>query len=190
MKTKILDLKLKYFFTIKPNIANAIGIFLGSLLIAILAQISIHIPFSPVPITGQTIGVLLIGGILGSRKGLLSVAAYIGEGALGLPVFASGGGIAYLSGPTAGYLYGMTLSAVFISYLANKGYTLTYLKTSMTLLLASVIIFSLGIFYLGSIIGYEKAVQAGLLPFIPSELFKIALAVAILPTLHNFLKTK
>ena len=115
---------------------------------------------------------------------------YLFEGALGLPVFASGGGIAYLSGPTAGYLYGMTISAVLISYLADKGFTLTYVKTIITLLLASIIIFAFGIIYLGSIIGYEKAIQVGLLPFIPSEIFKIALAVAIIPTLHNFVKLR
>ena len=118
MKTKILDLKQKYFFILKPNIANAIGIFLGSLLIAILAQISIHIPFSPVPITGQTIGVLLIGGILGSRKGLLSVAAYIGEGALGLPVFAEmSTGLPVLLGPTGGYIISFIPAVLFIGYL-------------------------------------------------------------------------
>jgi len=113
---------------------------------------------------------------------------YLFEGAIGLPVFATGGGIAYLVGPTAGYLYGMTLSVVVISYLANLGYSKTYFKAALSLLLGSVIIFSFGLVYLGSIIGYEKSIQAGLLPFIPSELFKIALAVALIPTLNKFIK--
>ncbi len=80
MKTKLIELKEKYFLTLNPKTVNILGIFLGSFLIAILAQITIHIPFSPVPITGQTIGILVIGGLLGPRKGFLSVLAYLCEG--------------------------------------------------------------------------------------------------------------
>ena len=187
-KNRILVNELKNFNRINSTYLSIVLVLVGTLLLAISAKV--QVPFWPVPMTMQTFVVFLIGATYSVRLSFFTLVVYLFEGALGLPVFASGGGIVYLTGPTAGYLYGMTASAVLISYLANKGYTLTYLKTTLTLLLASVIIFSIGIFYLGSIIGYEKAVQAGLLPFIPSELFKIALAVAILPTLHNFLKTK
>ena len=122
------------------------------------------------------------------RLSFITVSMYLFEGAIGLPVFASGGGIAYLVGPTSGYLYGMLISSVVISYLANLGFSKTYLKTSISLLIGSFIIFLFGILYLGSIIGYEKAIIAGLLPFIPSELFKIALAVSLIPTIQKIIK--
>ncbi len=160
----------------------------GTLLLTISAKIKI--PFYPVPMTMQTFVVFLIGSTYSVRLSFITLLIYLFEGAIGLPVFATGGGLAYLTGPTAGYLYGMTASVVVISYLANKGFSITYLKVAISILIASVIIFSFGILYLGSIIGYQKAIQFGLLPFIPSEIFKIALAIAIIPTLNNLLKTK
>ena len=118
----------------------------------------------------------------------LTLVAYLIEGALGLPVFAAGGGIVYLTGPTAGYLFGMTIAAAVISYFANMGYSTSYIKSFISIMIGSIIIFVCGVLYLGSIIGYTKAIQAGLLPFIPSELFKIALAVLLIPTLHKIIK--
>ena len=82
----------------------------------------------------------------------------------------------------------MTIAAVVISYLQIKGYSTLYLKSFISIIIGSIIIFTLGVLYLGSIIGYNKAIQAGLLPFIPSELFKIALAVLLIPTLNKFIK--
>ena len=76
---------------------------------------------------------------------------------------------------------------ISLNYLANLGFSKTYFKAALSLLIGSAIIFSFGIIYLGYIIGFEKAVVAGLLPFIPSELFKIALAVALIPTLHKII---
>ena len=82
----------------------------------------------------------------------------------------------------------MTLAALVISYFADKGFSVSYVKTFISIILGSVLIFALGVIYLGSIIGYSKAIQAGLLPFIPSELFKIALAVILIPTFNKILK--
>ena len=82
----------------------------------------------------------------------------------------------------------MTIAAVVISYFADKGFSISYMKTFMSIIIGSIIIFALGVLYLGSIIGYSKAIQAGLLPFIPSELFKIALAVILIPALNKILK--
>jgi len=136
----------------------------------------------------QTFVIFLIGMTYGVRLSFATVALYLFEGAAGLPVFASGGGIAYLIGPTAGYLYGMLFAAVAISYLANLGFSKTYYKAAFSLIIGSIIIFSIGIIYLGSIIGFQKALAAGLLPFIPSELFKIALAVSLIPTIQKIIK--
>ena len=185
-KDRILINKLKTFENFNSNIVSILLVLFGTILLAISAKI--QLPFWPVPMTMQTFVIFLIGMTYSVRLSFITVSMYLFEGALGLPVFASGGGIAYLVGPTSGYLYGMLISSVVISYLANLGFSKTYFKTSISLLIGSFIIFLFGILYLGSIIGYEKAIIAGLLPFIPSELFKIALAVSLIPTIQKIIK--
>ena len=185
-KDRILINKLKTFENINSNVVNILLVLFGTILLAISAKI--QVPFWPVPMTMQTFVIFLIGMTYSVRLSFITVSMYLFEGALGLPVFASGGGIAYLVGPTSGYLYGMLISSVVISYLANLGFSKTYFKTSISLLIGSFIIFLFGILYPGSIIGYEKAIIAGLLPFIPSEIFKIALAVSLIPTIQKIIK--
>ena len=183
---RILINKLKSFENINSNLINILLALFGTFLLAISSKV--QLPFWPVPMTMQTFVIFLIGMTYGVRLSFVTVALYLFEGAAGLPVFASGGGIAYLIGPTAGYLYGMLFASVAISYLANLGFSKTYFKATLSLVAGSIIIFSIGIIYLGSIIGYEKAIAAGLFPFIPSELFKIALAVSLIPTIHKIIK--
>ena len=183
---RILINKLKSFENINSNLINILLALFGTFLLAISSKV--QVPFWPVPMTMQTFVIFLIGMTYGVRLSFVTVALYLFEGAAGLPVFASGGGIAYLIGPTAGYLYGMLFASVAISYLANLGFSKTYFKATLSLVAGSIIIFSIGIIYLGSIIGYEKAIAAGLFPFIPSELFKIALAVSLIPTIHKIIK--
>ncbi len=183
---RILINKLKNFENINSNFLTITLILVGSILLAISAKV--QVPFWPVPMTMQTFVIFLIGMTYSIRLSFATVAFYLFQGAIGLPVFATGGGIAYLVGPTAGYLYGMLFASIVISYLANLGFCKTYFKAALSLLIGSVVIFSFGIMYLGYIIGFEKALTAGLLPFIPSELFKIALAVALIPNLHKIIK--
>ena len=183
---RILINKFKSFENINSNLLNVILALFGTLLLALSSKI--QVPFWPVPMTMQTFVIFLIGMTYGVRLSFATVALYLFEGAAGLPVFASGGGIAYLTGPTAGYLYGMLFACALISHLANLGFSSTYFKAAISLIIGSIIIFVLGIIYLGSIIGYQKAIAAGLLPFIPSELFKIALAVALIPNIHKIIK--
>ena len=183
---RILINKLKSFENINSNLINILLALFGTFLLAISSKV--QVPFWPVPMTMQTFVIFLIGMTYGVRLSFATVALYLFEGAAGLPVFASGGGIAYLIGPTAGYLYGMLFASVAISYLANLGFSKTYFKATLSLLIGSIMIFLIGIIYLGLIIGYEKAIVAGLLPFIPSELFKIALAVSLIPTIQKIIK--
>ena len=183
---RILINRLKSFENINTNLLNIILALFGTLLLAISSKV--QVPFWPVPMTMQTFVIFLIGMTYGVRLSFATVTLYLFEGAVGLPVFASGGGIAYLTGPTAGYLYGMLFASVVISHLANLGFSRTYFKALVSLVSGSIIIFLFGIIYLGSIIGYQKAIAAGLLPFIPSELFKIALAVALIPNIHKIIK--
>ena len=183
---RILINRLKSFENINSNLLNIVLAIFGTLLLAISSKV--QVPFWPVPMTMQTFVIFLIGMTYGMRLSFATVALYLFQGAIGLPVFASGGGLAYLIGPTAGYLYGMLFAAVVISYLANLGFSKTYFKATLSLTLGSIIIFLFGIIYLGTIIGYQKAIAAGLLPFIPSEIFKIALAISLIPTIQKIIK--
>ncbi len=183
---RILINKFKSFENINSNDLNIILALFGTLLLAVSSKV--QVPFWPVPMTMQTFVIFLIGMTYSVRLSFVTVSLYLYQGAIGLPVFAAGGGIAYLMGPTAGYLYGMLFASVAISYLANLGFSKTYFKVAFSLFIGSIIIFLLGIIYLGSIIGYQKAIAAGLLPFIPSELFKIALAVVLIPNIKKIIK--
>ena len=167
-------------------VKNIFLIILGTILLTISSKI--QVPFWPVPMTMQTFVVFLIGAAYGWQLAGLTLFAYLVEGALGLPVFAKGGGLAYLIGPTAGYLYGMFLASIIIGFLSQKGFADSYLLCLFSIIIGSIIIFALGVGYLGSIIGYDKAILAGLTPFIPSEIFKIALAVALIPSISKNFK--
>jgi len=161
-------------------------ILFGSLLLAVSSKV--QVPFWPVPMTMQTFVVFLIGMTYGLKLSFFTLLAYIFEGAIGLPVFATGAGLAYLMGPTAGYIYGMLLAGTVIGFMSEKGFAKTYFMSFISLLIGSLFIFTLGVGYLGFIIGYDKAINFGLLPFIPSEFFKIALAVLLIPLLSKFIK--
>ena len=154
----------------------------GSLLIALCAQVSVWLPFSPVPLTGQTFAVLMVAALLGSKRGSLAVLVYLIEGASGLPVFASSrSGLAILFGPTGGYLFGFLLAAFIVGWLAEKGWDRRIWTTVAAMILGTAAIFGCGVLWLSVIVGPITAVQVGLLPFLIGEAIKIALAAAILP---------
>ena len=171
---------------VNTYIKNIFLVLFGTFLLTVSSKI--QVPFWPVPMTMQTFVVLVIAMAYGWKLSIFTLVAYLIEGALGLPVFAKGGGLLYLTGPTAGYLYGMAVAAAVIGYFADLGYGKSIIKCIMPLMLGTIIIFICGIGYLSSIIGFEKAIVAGLLPFIPSELFKIALAVFIIPTIWKYIQ--
>ena len=157
-------------------------IIVGSTLIALCAQVSV--PFYPVPVTMQTFAVILIGLTYGWRLGGITVALYLVEGAIGLPVFAGGkGGMIVLMGPTAGYLYGFFLAAVACGWFAERGFDRSYFKLLVALLVGNVLLYAPGLLWLGTLIGWDKPVlEYGLYPFIGGDLLKIAMAVLLLPT--------
>ena len=166
---------------VNTTIRSILFVLFGTLLLAVSSKI--QVPFWPVPMTMQTFIVFIIGMTYGSRLAFMTLVVYLLEGLVGLPVFAKGGGMLYLIGPTAGYLYGMTVAAGVIGYFGERGYASSYIKSVLPLCLGTIIIFLCGVYYLGSVIGYDKALAGGLYPFLPSELFKIALAVALVPTI-------
>ena len=149
----------------------------GSLFLAGLSQISIG---APVPMTLQTLGVFLIGATLGFRLATASVALYLVEGALGLPVFAGFvGGAAHLVGPTGGYLFGFLAAAALIGWAADRGLTRTWIGLGTVLLAGAAMIFALGWAWLGQVIGYDKAFAAGVAPFVLGDLIKVAIAALV-----------
>jgi len=160
----------------------------GSLLISLCAQISI--PFYPVPVTMQTFAVILIGLTYGWRLGGITVALYLVEGAIGLPVFAGGkGGMVVLMGPTAGYLYGFFLAAIACGWFAERGFDRSYFKLIAPLLAGNALLYSSGLIWLGNFIGWDKQVlDLGLYPFIPGDLLKIALVSVLLPTFWKYVE--
>jgi|TARA_B100000678_G_scaffold230344_1_gene198745 biotin transport system substrate-specific component len=160
----------------------------GSILITISAKVKI--PFYPVPMTMQTFIILLIGITLGYKIGLATVALYLFEGIIGLPVFASspekGIGIVYFIGPTMGYLIGFLIAVYFAgSFKYDKGIINTFLK----LIFSVSFIYILGLIWLGTLIGWDKPVfKFGAQPFLLAELFKILLLTILTSNLVKIKK--
>jgi biotin transport system substrate-specific component len=152
---------------------------IGSILLTLSAKI--QVPFWPVPMTMQTFVVLVLGVAYGWRLAGATVLLYLAQGALGLPVFAGGGGPAYMAGPTAGYLVGFLLAAVAVGWLAERGWARSWTSTLAAMLVGTAIIFACGLGWLSTLIGLPKAIDAGLKPFLLSEAVKIALATALVP---------
>jgi biotin transport system substrate-specific component len=152
----------------------------ANLFIALSAQVAVRIPLSPVPITGQTFAVLLAGALLGSRRGALSVLAYLAEGTAGLPVFAGGGsGPLWLTGPTGGYLVGFVATAWVVGWLREHLGDGSITGTVVILLAGSATTYLLGLLWLARFVGPDGALAQGLLPFVPGDLIKMALATLV-----------
>ena len=154
-------------------------VLIGTALLALSAKI--QIPFYPVPMTMQSLVVMMIGAAYGWRLGGLTLLAYLAEGAVGLPVFASGGGLAYLAGPTAGYLVSFVIAAMVTGYLSERGYTHSVLGAVAVLSLGHAINLALGFAWLATLIGPELAFAKGVAPFAYSTVLKVGLGAALLP---------
>ncbi len=152
----------------------------GTLALALASRISV--PMVPVPITMQTFAVTMIGALYGWRIGTLTVLAWLAEGMAGLPVLAGGaGGIAHFAGPTAGYLVSFPLMAAMVGWLAERGWTGTRLVQSFAAhFAANLFCLALGGAWLATLIGLEKAMMLGVVPFVLGALLKSALAATLL----------
>ena len=142
--------------------------------------------------TLQTLAVLIIGMAYGWRLGAATVALYLAQGAVGLPVFAGtpekGIGLAYMIGPTGGYLVGFLLAAMAVGYLAERGWDRNIFTTAGAMLIGNALIYIPGLFWLGSLIGWDKAIQFGIQPFLLADLFKLVLAALFMPMIWNTVK--
>jgi biotin transport system substrate-specific component len=180
-----------------PLVRDGLLVLAGSLLMALLARISLPLPFTPVPITGQTLGVMLLGALYGPRLGALTMLAYLAEGLLGLPVFALGAsawspsripGLPVILGPTAGYLLAFPLAAWLVGRLAHRGWDRRVATAVPAMLAGELVILALGFSWLvaatalltGSV-NLGALLGAAVLPFLPGTAVKITLAALALP---------
>jgi len=176
-----------------PNVlAERIGIrprhialiVLGTLLIALCAQIRIPVPGSPIPVTGQTFGVLLVGGALGASRGVTSIGLYVLLGVVGLPVFTNGGhGIEVIFGASGGYLIGFIVAGAIVGRLAELGWDRRLIGALGAMLIGNVSIYLIGVPWLMAVTGASlaTAIAQGVTPFIVGDIVKLLLAGAAFP---------
>ena len=161
---------------------------LGTALLALSAHV--QVPFWPVKMSMQSFMVLILAATYGSRLGTVTVVAYLLQGAVGLPMFQNGGGAALFGGPTTGYLAGFFLATWVVGSLSERGAMRSALAATGVFLLGDAIIMVLGTAWLSTLIGFEKALSAGFLVFLPAEALKISLAVALTRATDRTLKAR
>lgn len=148
--------------------------------LALTISAKLQVGFWPVPMTLQSLAVLLIGLGYGARLSVATVFAYLALGAAGAPVFAgAGAGLPYFLGPTSGFLIGFLPAAALAGWLGARGWSAGFVKAAAVMLAGHALIFAAGLSWLQAVVGPSQAVTAGLLPFIPSTLAKIALGAAL-----------
>lgn len=190
---------------VRRNLAVDLALIVGFSWVTVLcARISFFIPGVPVAVTGQTFAVLLTGALLGSRRGALSLMAYLAQGALGLPVFCIsttmgyGGGIARFAGPSGGYLIGFVAAAFAVGLLAERGWDRRFWTMALAMLIGNVIIHLFGLLWLARfftpawLVDWQRNLLwldprgglflFGLYPYIPGDLIKLVLATLAVPS--------
>jgi biotin transport system substrate-specific component len=153
----------------------------GAAFVGLAAQISIPLPFTPVPVTGQTFAVLLAGAALGSMRGVLSMLLYAVVGGLGMPWFA--GGSSGFGAPSMGYVVGFVLAAFVVGRLAERGFTRTPARTAAAMVVGNLVIYAVGLVWLKYALGtaWATTLSLGLTPFLIGDALKVALAAGLFP---------
>ena len=177
--------------------SDVVLVLAGMAFMWVMTQVAIPLePFSPVPITGQTLAVLVIGAAYGALRGGVTIGVYLALGALGLPrAFAEGEtGIALLkaSSPTGGYLLGFFVAAVIVGFLAQRGWDRSIRSSLGAMFVGEVIIFTIGVSWLANAleVSAQQAMKFGLYPFVIGDVIKLALAAGLLPIAWKFVKDK
>jgi biotin transport system substrate-specific component len=183
MTTLVPTLYTRTFPRSNPWLRDATLIILGALFVAVFAQLKIALPFTPVPLTGQTFAVLLAGAALGAKRGAASMLLYLALGGLGLPVFAGGAsGLAYLSGATLGYIVGFVIAAYVVGRLAERGLERDVRTSILPFFVGTLVIYLCGVAWLALVLGcIGQAIVAGILPFLLGDTLKILAAALVLP---------
>ena len=177
---------------IVSDIALIVG---GAAFIYLMTQVKISLlPFSPVPITGQTLAVLTVGGALGALRGGTTILLYLALAVAGLPHASATGetgiGLFYASSPTGGYLIGWLLAAVIIGYLCERGWDRSFGSSIGAMFIGSIAIYLVGVPWLAHAVGYSApvALEKGLYPFIIGDTIKLLIAAGLLPTAWRFVR--
>jgi biotin transport system substrate-specific component len=172
----IQEKNLGYQFAKTMSLALA-----GSLFLALMSQVAIYLPFTLVPVTMQTLAIFLLGGLLGSRAGALSVIAYLVEGTFGLPVFA--GGISnplWFLGAKAGYLIGFVLAAFLVGKITELKPKLNFFMLLGAVVLGEAAILTCGSLWLSFFVGFPQAIFTGVVPFLPGACYKTVSATCLI----------
>jgi biotin transport system substrate-specific component len=182
MSTLLPTLSYRRFPRLDARLRDVGLVFGGMLFVAFAAQVKIWLPFTPVPITGQSFAVLLVGALLGSKRGALSLSLYLLSGGFGFPVFVGGNaGFSYLFGQTFGYLFGFAVAAYSVGKLAERGWERSWRTSLIPFFAGTVIIYLFGAGWLALFWGVEKAFLLGVFPFIFGDVLKLLLAAFLLP---------
>lgn len=160
----------------------------GSMIITMAAKISV--PFYPVPATLQTLAIFGLAAAYGRNLAVATVGLYLAQGAMGFPVFAAGGGLAYMAGPTGGYLAGFLVAAFIVGAAADRGWGSNPFKLFGAMLVGEIFILGLGYLYMANLFGFAKAFEYGVGLFIVTDLIKIVLASALVPAVGALIKRK
>ena len=176
LETFILKEKSKDHFS---QLTNFVTIVICSFLLILSAKIKVDL--YPVPMTLQPLAVLMIAMLCGRNISVAAVSLYLLQGMVGIPVFAYGGGLPYLLGPTGGFLFGFLFASILIGELADRGWGKSLFKSVFTMLIGLFIIYICGVFQLSVLKGFDFAIINGLKPFIIGDLYKLVLAALLLP---------
>ena len=161
------------------QLSSVVTIFICSLLLILSAKIKLDL--YPVPMTLQPLAVLMIAMLCGRNIAVGAVSLYLFQGIVGIPVFAYGGGLPYLLGPTGGFLFGFLFASIVIGELADRGWGKHYLKSVFAMFVGLIVIYTFGVFQLSILKSFDFAIINGLKPFILGDLYKILLAALLLP---------
>ena len=187
MKQNILNDVIKIKTKEKEFLKSIFFVLSGVIFLSIMSQLIIPLYFTPVPISLGSFGVMLIALLYGRKLGTATVLSYVVAGSLGAPIFA-GFKAGSLFSPTGGYILGYIAAALILGFLFDKGIAKSYMKTFLSLLLVSVIIFILGALVLMLFVPIKNVFMAGVLPFIPGDMLKAVAATLLFPRLWKFIK--
>ena len=161
------------------QLTNFVTVVICSLLLILSAKIKVDL--YPVPMTLQPLAVLMIAMLCGRNISVSAVSLYLFQGMVGIPVFAYGGGLPYLLGPTGGFLFGFLFASMIIGELADRGWGKHNFKSIIAMLIGLIVIYAFGVFQLSILKGFDFAIINGLKPFIVGDLYKLILVALILP---------
>ena len=176
IETLVLKNSAKEHFS---QLTNFVTVVICSLLLILSAKIKVDL--YPVPMTLQPLAVLMIAMLCGRNISVSAVSLYLFQGMIGLPVFAYGGGLPYLLGPTGGFLFGFLLASIIIGELADRGWGKYLFKSVIAMLIGLLVIYICGVLQLSFLKGFDFAIINGLKPFIVGDLYKLILAALLLP---------